>query len=135
MDLFDRKVIGWSLSNNMTAKDTVLRAFQMARKNRFVTTSMIFHSDRGVQYAFRAFTEYLEAQKVRQSMSKKGDCWDNAVAENFFKILKSELGKNQVFQSIKEAKNKVFEFIEIWYNRQRSHSKLGYLSPETFGNQ
>lgn len=135
MDLFDRKVIGWSLSENMSARDTVLRAFQMALKNRFVTASMIFHSDRGVQYACKAFTNYLKARKIRQSMSRKGDCWDNAVAENFFKILKSELGGKRVFQSIKDAKNQVFEFIEIWYNRQRSHSKLGYLTPEDFGYQ
>ena len=68
-------------------------------------------------------------------MSRKGDCWWNAIAENFFKILKLESVKNQVFQSIREAKNKVFEFIEIWYNRQRGHSKLGYLTAEAFGNQ
>ena len=104
MDLFDRKVIGWSLSNNMTARDTVLRAFQMALKNRCITTSMIFHLDRGVQYACQAFTEYLEAGKVRQSMSRKGDCCDNAVAENFFKILNSELGKIKYFSLLKKLK-------------------------------
>lgn len=135
MDLYDRKVIGWSLSTNMTARDTVCRAFQMALKNRSVSTSLIFHSDRGVQYACHEFTEYLKALNVNQSMSRKGDCWDNAVAENFFKILKSELGRKREFQSIRKAKNEIFEFIEIWYNRQRSHSKLGYLTPESFGNQ
>ena len=134
MDLYDRKIIGWSLSTNMTAKDTVCRAWQMARTNRSISSSLIFHSDRGVQYACKEFSSQLKASNIRQSMSRKGDCWDNAVAENFFKILKSELGKKRSFQTLRDAKTEVFEFIEIWYNRNRMHSRLGYLTPESFGN-
>lgn len=135
MDLYDRKIIGWSLSRDMTAEATVCSAWRMACCNRSVQASMIFHSDQGVQYACQLFTSQLKALGVRQSMSRKGDCWDNAVAENFFKILKSEIDNKHHFKSFQEAKNEIFSFIEIWYNRQRSHSKLGYLSPEAYGNQ
>lgn len=134
MDLYDRKIIGWSLSTNMTAEDTVCKAWQMACVNRAVSSLLIFHSDQGVQYACHYFSSLLMGKNVRQSMSRRGDCWDNAVAENFFKILKSELGRDHPFDTIKEAKNELFTFIEIWYNRQRSHSTLGYLTPENFGN-
>lgn len=133
MDLFDRKVIGWALSKTMTATDTVLAAWRMAVVNRPITGQMIFHSDRGVQYASKEFREVLKVKPVTQSMSRKGDCWDNAVAESFFKILKSELIAHCRYTNHLHAKNDVFEFIEIWYNRKRRHSYLGYLTPEEFG--
>ena len=133
MDLFDRKIIGWSLSDNMSCADTVLKAWKMANKNRPATPNMIFHSDRGVQYAADDFRKELESCNVIQSMSRKGNCWDNAVAENFFKILKSELIYHRHYYSHFQAKVDVFDFIEIWYNKQRTHSALGYLTPDEFG--
>lgn len=133
MDLFDRKIVGWSLSTDMTTQNTVLRAWQMARKNRPIEKQLIFHSDRGIQYASYAFSEELKRLNIIQSMSRKGNCWDNAVAENFFKILKSELVNHVKFQNIFQARNEIFEFIEIWYNRKRKHSYLGYKTPEEYG--
>nr|WP_111631448.1 IS3 family transposase [Larkinella arboricola] len=135
MDLYDRKIIGWSLSQSMKAIETTIAAWQMAVKNRPITRNLIFHSDRGIQYACPAFTQLLKKHPlVLQSMSRKGNCWDNAVAESFFKSLKSELVYHQDFQTRAEAKQSVFEYIEIWYNRQRRHSGLGYLSPFEFNN-
>jgi len=133
MDLFDRKIIGWSLADNMTTKATVLNAWRMATTNRPVGNEMIFHSDRGIQYASESFRDELSRFNVIQSMSRKGNCWDNAVAENFFKILKSEMVNHNNYQSYFQARIDIFEFIEIWYNRQRLHSYLGYLSPYEFG--
>lgn len=133
MDLFDRKIIGWAMSTEMTANSTVVKAWKMAIRNRSVTEGMIFHSDRGVQYASQEFRNLLKGTFVRQSMSRKGNCWDNAVCGNFFKILKSETRYNVAYDSIEAAKKELFEFIEVWYNRQRIHSVLGYLTPEEFG--
>lgn len=132
MDLFDRKVVGWSLSSTMTTQDTVMSAWRMALGNRSIDKELLFHSDQGIQYAAYAFTDELNKHGVKQSMSRKGNCWDNAVAENFFKILKSELVTQTRFESILQAKTEVFEFIEIWYNRKRKHSYLGYKTPEEY---
>lgn len=132
MDLYDRKIIGWALSDNMTTEATVLPAWRMALLNRGINGHLIFHSDRGVQYASDAFRKVLKRKTITQSMSRKGNCWDNAVAENFFKILKSEMVYHHHFFSLSFAKNQVFEFIESWYNRKRRHSYLGYLTPEEF---
>ena len=132
MDLFDRKIIGWALSTNMTTKNTVIAAWRMAIRNRS-TKEVLFHSDRGVQYASHEFRKEIAQHEAIQSMSRKGNCWDNAVAENFFKILKSEMVYHLRYQSILHAKNDVFEFIEIWYNRKRIHSYLGYKTPEQYG--
>lgn len=135
MDLYDRKIIGWALSTTMTAQDTVQAAWRMAVLNRpIMKGQLIFHSDRGVQYASHACANLLKSHKVTQSMSRKGNCWDNAVAENFFRILKSEMVRHTRFYSILQAKAALFEFIEIWYNRKRKHAYLGYLSPEQFGS-
>ena len=134
LDLYDRKIIGWALSNTMTTQDTILAAWKMAILNRpIMSNQLIFHSDRGVQYASYAFTNKLKQYKVTQSMSRKGNCWDNAVAENFFKILKSELVRHARFYNIPQAKAALFEFIEVWYNRKRKHAFLGYKTPEQFG--
>ena len=132
MDLYDRKIVGWAMSTNMTAADTVVAAWKMAVRNRPAVEKMIFHSDRGVQYACHEFRALLKEKAVQQSMSRKGNCWDNAVMENFFKILKSETGYSTVYDSFEIAKRELFEFIEIWYNRQRKHSILGYLTPEEY---
>lgn len=135
MDLYDRRIIGWSLSTSMKAAETTIPAWQMAVKNRPMAGRLIFHSDRGVQYACHAFTGILKKHPpVLQSMSGKGNCWDNAVAESFFKTLKSEMVYQQAFQSRAIAKQSVFEYVEIWYNRQRRHSALGYLSPSDYYN-
>ena len=134
MDLFDRKIIGWSMSKGMTASETVVAAWKMAVKNRTAKQDMLFHSDRGVQYASNEFRILLKGAQIRQSMSRKGNCWDNSVCENFFKILKSEMGFNIIYDSFEVAAREIFEFIEIWYNRKRIHSQLGYMTPEEFGN-
>ena len=133
MDLYDRKIIGWALSSTMTTEATSLAALQMALKNRSLSEQLIFHSDQGVQYASYAFTKLLKQNNIVQSMSRKGNCWDNAVAENFFKILKSEMVKHTSYHSIIQAKNEIFHFIEVWYNRKRKHTKLGFKTPEEFG--
>lgn len=131
MDLYDRKIIGWSMGTSLKASETVVPAWRMAVLNRPLLKGMIFHSDRGVQFACTEFRAEL-GSVVKQSMSRKGNCWDNAVIENFFKILKSETKYNK-YESEGQAKRELFEFIEIWYNRIRTHSALGYLSPEQFG--
>lgn len=134
MDLADRKVIGWSLSESMKASETSMAAWRMAIKNRALTADLIFHSDRGIQYACTEFQNLLEANKqVIRSMSRKGDCWDNAVAETFFKTLKVELVYRRKYSTRAEAAVSIFEYIETRYNRTRLHSTLGYRSPEEFG--
>ena len=133
MDLADRKIIGWSLSHSLKADQTVIPAWRMAITNRPIIDHLLFHSDRGVQYACNAFAHLLETHpKVSRSMSRKGDCWDNAVAENFFKLMKSEMVYHSTFRTRDRAKIAVFEYIEIWYNQKRKHSALGYLSPKEF---
>lgn len=130
VDLADRKVIGWSLSETMKTADTVIPAWKMAVKNRPITANLLFHSDRGVQYACHEFRSLLKSYPlVKQSMSRKGNCWDNAVAESFFKTLKAELIYIAEPTTIAETKLAIFEFIEVWYNRKRMHASLGYLTP------
>ncbi|QZT39111.1 IS3 family transposase [Halosquirtibacter xylanolyticus] len=133
IDLFDRKVIGWSLSSNMTTECTIIKAWQMANTNRESRPGMIFHSDRGVQYTAKEFREKLVKNGIIQSMSRKGNCWDNAVAESFFKIIKSEMIDHKYYYSHFQAKVDIVEFIEVWYNRPRRHATLEYLTPIEFG--
>jgi transposase InsO family protein len=131
IDLYDRKVIGWALSNRMHASQTTVPAFKMAKKNRLKEDekSLIFHSDRGVQYACDEFRSELKNTKnITQSMSRKGNCWDNAVAESFFKTLKTELIYQHKYQTKKEIELAVFEYIETWYNKKRRHKHLGNLT-------
>lgn len=125
IDLWDRAVVGWSLSKTMYAKDTVIAAWKMANINRKITEPLLFHSDRGIQYACKEFTNYLKANPlVTQSMSRKGNCWDNAVAESFFKTIKTELIYHHKYKTRMEAELQIFEYIETWYNRVRRHSTL-----------
>lgn len=134
IDLGDRKVIGWALSATMKAIDTVIPAFKLAQRNRPITQELIFHSDRGVQYVCNEFSKWLESNPlVIRSMSRKGNCWDNAVAESFFKTLKTECIYQNKFANKALAALVVFEYIEAWYNRKRLHSALGFMSPEEFG--
>ena len=133
LDLFDRKIIGWSLSNGLSTKQTTLSAWKMALKNRKITNELIFHSDRGIQYANKNFTNMLDSFKtVTRSMSRKGDCWDNAVAESFFKSLKTELIYGNKLITKEQMELEVFEYIEIWYNKKRRHSALNYKTIEEF---
>ena len=130
LDLCDRQVIGWSLSTTMHTEVTIIPAWEMATSKRWITSELIFHSDRGVQYACKDFTDLLKGNPlITQSMSRKANCWDNAVAESFFKTIKTECVYHQQYNTIKEAELSVFEYIEIWYNRKRLHSSLGYRTP------
>lgn len=133
IDLCDRKIIGWTAGSNLKAADTVISAWNMAIKNRPVIQPVLFHSDRGIQYACTEFRGLISKNKfITQSMSRKGNCWDNAVAESFFKTLKTEWVNHQRFISRKQARLAVFEYIETWYNTRRRHSSLGYLSPSDY---
>lgn len=130
IDLADRKVVGWSISTDMTTENTVIAAWNKAQMNRDIQPGFILHSDRGVQYCSKAFQDILNNNKlVTQSMSRKGNCWDNAVAESFFKTIKYECLNQYKFNTLKELKQVVFDYIERWYNRQRMHSALNYKTP------
>ena len=131
LDLFHRKVIGWSMGRWIT-RQLVIDALNMAIKNGYFESGLIHHSDRGVQYASNEFQALLKTNGIQCSMSRKGDCWDNAVAESFFHTLKVELIHGKTCNTRQEAKAAIFEYIEGFYNRQRRHSYLGYLSPEDF---
>ena len=135
MDLYDRKIIGWSLSDGMSTNETTLASWKMAIRNRTVQNGLIFHSDRGVQYANNKFTNVLESYKVTRSMSRTGNCWDNAVAESFFKSLKTELIYGNKLISKEQMRLQVFEYIEIWYNQKRRHSALKYMTIKEFNKQ
>lgn len=136
IDLYDRKCIGWSISNGMSAEETTLAAWRMAIKNRDIVKGLIFHSDRGVQYACEKFANTLNSYRIiTRSMSRKGNCWDNAVAESFFKTLKSEQLYGNKLVSKEQMKMDLFQYIEIWYNRERRHSAIGNLTIEEFWNQ
>jgi putative transposase len=132
LDLADRKIIGWALSDTMEASQTSVPAWKMAVKNRPITSQLIFHSDRGIQYACSEFRSQFTGMPILQSMSRKGNCWDNAVAESFFKSMKMEMVYHVKFETRRQAKLAVFEYIEVWYNRERRHSTLGYLTPCEF---
>lgn len=134
MDLADRKIIGWSMDNSMSASTTVVDAWKMAIKNRPVVRELIFHSDRGIQYASHEFRRCFKGLPVLQRMSRKGNCWDNAVAESFFKTLKVEMVYHSKFRTREQAKLEIFDYIEVWYNRKRRHSALDYLTPNQVEN-
>ena len=131
MDLYDRQIIGWSLNKRLYANQTSIPAWKMAISKRKIIEPLLFHSDRGIQYACAGFRNMINtaASLVTQSMSRKANCWDNAVAESFFKTLKVEMVYQNKFESIEKAMTDIFEWIEIWYNRKRLHSSLGYKTP------
>ena len=129
MDLADRKVVGWTLSEDMTTENTVIKAWISARQNRNIINGFIFHSDRGVQYASNKMSSLLSYnRKITQSMSRKGNCWDNAVAESFFKTIKHEWLYRFKFNSFNQLYKSIDDYI-TWYNTKRIHSSLGYISP------
>jgi len=132
IDLFNREVIGHSRSYSLKTKNTVIKAFDEAIRKRKPKENLIFHSDRGIQYHSEAFRNILKDFNITQSASGKGNCYDNAVAESFFKTLKSELLPKYTFKTKKEAKIKVFEYIEAYYNKKRIHSTLGWFSPKEY---
>jgi transposase InsO family protein len=134
MDLFARKIIGWSMQTTLS-QQLVLAAFDMAYQRTQPGEGVIFHSDRGSQYASGAFRKTLARKKFRQSMSRKGDCYDNAVAESFFHTLKVEEVYPCLYATRAQARQRIFDYIEVFYNRIRRHSYLGYLSPEAFEHQ
>jgi putative transposase len=134
MDLFSRRVIGWSMSRDMKAS-SVARALSMALQRRRPGRKLLHHSDRGVQYACHLYRRILQRHDIQCSMSRPGNCYDNAVVESFFGTFKSELVSRTHYRTPQEAESSIFEWIECWYNRKRRHSSLGYLSPEAFEAQ
>lgn len=128
IDLYSRKIIGWSMNKRMK-KSIVIDAIEMALGQRKVTEGLIFHSDRGSQYCSGEFRKVLQKNNIIQSMSRKGNCWDNAVAESFFSTLKKDLVFHEEFETRNEAKRKIFEYIEVFYNKERIHSVLDFKSP------
>ncbi len=131
IDLYSRKIVGWSMDDTMKVS-LVNDALDMAILHRSPPKGLIWHTDRGSQYASYTHKDLLQKHGIIQSMSRKGNCWDNAVAESFFKSLKQELVYNTYFYTKKQAKKEIFEYIEFYYNRTRSHSYLGNLSPNNF---
>ncbi|MBR0568971.1 IS3 family transposase [Azoarcus sp. L1K30] len=131
IDLFNREVIGWSIKPRMTT-DLVLDALSMAWFRRRPEPGVLFHSDRGSQYASHAYQARLAKYGMRGSMSRKGNCWDNAPTESFFNSLKNERVHGVSYTTRNEAKSDLFQYIAVFYNRSRRHSSLGYLSPTTF---
>jgi putative transposase len=131
IDLYSNKIIGYATSEHIN-KQLVIDALTKALRSRDYPAGVIVHSDRGSQYASNAYKELLTTHKLVGSMSRKGNCWDNAVAENFFGLIKKEYINHVVFVTRDMAKLGVFDYIEGWYNTQRIHSKLNYLTPNEF---
>lgn len=130
IDLADRYVVGWNLSDNMRDTDTIIAAFKKAKKYRPIEPGLLFHSDRGSQYVSREFRALLEENKCVQSMSRKGNCWDNAVAEAFFKTIKTEALYRYKFTTMSQVYSVTFNYIDGWYNTLRIHTSLGNMSPK-----
>ena len=133
-DLFSRKIVGWSLDTHMR-EDLIIDAFKMAAENRDIKEQGLIHSDRGVQYRSTRYQETLQEYDFESSMSRKGNCWDNAVMESFFSRLKVELIYPENYRTVEEVRAGIFEYIELFYNRTRRHSAIGYLSPNDYEQQ
>ena len=131
MDLFSRRIVGWSLGTDMTER-LIEEALQMALGCRDTAPGLLVHSDRGVQYRAQRYIDVLQNAKCKISMSRKGNCWDNAPMESFFSRLKVELIYRKEFQTHEELKTGIFTYIEIFYNRKRRHSYNGGISPVAF---
>ena len=131
LDLFSRKIVGWAVSKN---PDTylVLKAFNVAIRARRPSEGLMVHSDQGCQYTSNAYMGFIKANGFIQSMSRRGNCWDNACVESFFGNMKSEIIFESYFYSVEDVKLKIFEHIECFYNKIRRHSSCGNLSPESF---
>ena len=131
IDLYSRAVIGWSISKRMT-RQLVCDALTMALWRRGFPTGVLVHSDRGSQYCSNDYQQLLKDHGLICSMSRKGNCWDNAVAESFFHTLKVEVIRDERFLTRQQLNQTVFEYIEVDYNRDRRHSAIGYISPMAF---
>jgi len=131
LDLFSRRIVGWSMSKRLE-KSLVIDALRMALTGRKPKNNLMHHSDRGSQYASNEYREILQAHTVLASMSRKGNCWDNAVVESFFKALKVERVYHRKYRTRYEAQADIFHYIEVFYNRKRRHSAIGYRSPVDF---
>jgi len=133
LDIYSRYIVGWSMSEYLT-QDIVLNALRGAVLSRNPSPGLIFHSDRGVQYAASNVREFLKEHKITQSMSSKGNCYDNAIMETFFHTLKTELVYFENYKTRAEARQSIFDYIEIFYNRIRRHSSIGYCAPNEYLN-
>jgi transposase InsO family protein len=131
LDLYSRKIVGWAMSERIDA-DLILKALSMALLHRQPPANLLFHSDRGVQYASGDYRRALAQAGLTASMSRKGNCYDNAAMESFWSTLKMEMVYRRAFISHSQARNEIFDYIETFYNRQRSHSALNYQSPFDF---
>jgi putative transposase len=131
LDLYSRRVIGWATAGHLHA-ELPLTALRMALRERRPAGGLLHHSDRGVQYACDEYQHLLAKHGVQQSMSRRGDCYDNAVVESFFGSLKTELIHHERYASREEANQSLFEYLEVFYNRKRRHSALGYQSPAEY---
>ena len=128
LDLYNREVVGWSMGRSLET-GLVLRALDMAMRKLGPDVEVIFHSDRGSQYASQAYRDFLKNRGIRPSMSRRGNCYDNAYVESWFGSLKKEWIYRKVYSTEEELRALVFEYIEVWYNKKRKHSSLGYCSP------
>ena len=131
MDLYSRRVVGWSMADHMRT-ELCLDALGMALRQRTNTEALVHHSDRGVQYASDRYRDALKKERIECSMSRRADCWDNAVAESFFGTLKNELIYRRPWLDRESARNAISEYIEVFYNRVRRHSTIGNISPAKF---
>lgn len=134
LDLYSRKIVGWSMDSSMS-RQLVLDALDTAVRSRKPANGLIHHSDRGSQYASGDYRKALDQHGIICSMSRKGDCWDNAVMESFYRSLKTELVCQRSYGTRAQARQEIFEYIEVFYNRQRIHSYLGYLCPVDYEAQ
>ena len=131
LDVYSRRIVGWSMADHLET-DLVADALRMALERRRPQNGLLHHSDRGVQYASDDYQHLLASHGITVSMSGRGDCWDNAMMESFWATLKTELVHQQRYVTREQARASIFEYVEVFYNRQRLHSSLGYVSPETF---
>jgi transposase InsO family protein len=131
IDLHSRRIVGWSMADHMRT-ELASDALGMALASRQPPAGLLHHSDRGVQYASDDYQDLLSRNQIGVSMSGKGDCWDNAVMESFWATLKTELVHHEHYATREDARRSIFEYIEVFYNRKRLHSSLGYVSPEAF---
>ena len=131
LDVYSRRIVGWAMDRRID-DDLVIDAFNQAFINRRPSSGLIVHSDRGSQYCSRSFKERLKTNGCEQSMSKSGNCYDNAITESFFATLKTELVRDQNYHTRNEARRSIFKFIEMFYNQKRIHSALGGRSPVQF---
>lgn len=128
LDLADRAIVGWTISQDMSARNTTVAALQRAVENRKPREELVFHSDRGIQYTCDEMRQTVSAIGAIQSMSRKGNCWDNAVAESFFKTIKTECIERHEFKNARQAWSTIFDYIEGWYNTNRLHTTLKGLT-------